>query len=51
MVDLVYTGSIICGVDEKPECFDNKKDLYISCDCDFSKWKRLVKLKIKDKTK
>lgn len=42
-VDLCYTGKIICGVDKKPdEC--GKKDLYIGCDCDFKKWRRLKRI-------
>ena len=47
--DLVYTGEIVCGVDCIPEEFDRKKDLYISCDCDFPRWRRVVKIKSKNK--
>ena len=41
---LLYTGKVICGVKNKPNDFDDKKDLYISCDCDFPKWKNLRRI-------
>jgi hypothetical protein len=40
---LCYTGRIICGVDSIPDGF-TKDDLYISCDCDFKKWRELKKV-------
>ena len=41
---LLYTGTVICGVKDKPKEFDDKKDLYISCDCDFPNWKNLRRI-------
>lgn len=41
---LLYNGKIICGVDNVPEEYDSKQDLFISCDCDFSKWKNLKRV-------
>ena len=38
---LLYSGKILCDVEHKPNDFDNNKDLYITCDCDFSKWKNI----------
>jgi hypothetical protein len=41
---LLYRGKIICGIDNIPDDFNNKLDLFISCDCDFSKWKNLQRI-------
>lgn len=41
---LLYRGKIICGVDIPPAQFDDKQDLFISCDCDFPKWKNLQRI-------
>jgi len=44
MITLMYTGKIITGVSSKPVDFDENEDLYIDCDCDFSKWRVLKKV-------
>ena len=41
---LLYKGKVICGVISKPKEFDDKKDLYIDCDCQFGDWKNLQKV-------
>ena len=41
---LLYSGKIICNVKSKPDNFDDSKDLYITCDCDFSKWKNIKRI-------
>lgn len=43
-ITLMYTGKIITGVQQKPDGFDDKLDLYIDCDCDYSKWRTLKKV-------
>lgn len=45
--DLYYSGEVICGVIGLPEEFDKNKDLFIGCECDFPKWRQLVKIKLK----
>lgn len=47
--DLLYTGKVICGVTETPTGYDKDVDLYINCDCDFPKWRKLVFIKTKSK--
>lgn len=42
---IVYTDSIICGVDGEPDKYEKDKDLYINCECDFSEIRNFVKLK------
>lgn len=41
---LLYNGKVICGVSTLPKEYDEKKDLYINCDCDFSNWKNLKRI-------
>lgn len=41
---LLYTGKIICGVDQVPADFNDMEDLFINCECDFAKWKTLKKI-------
>ena len=41
---LLYSGKIICNAANKPIDFDKNKDLYITCDCDFSKWKNIKRI-------
>ena len=45
--DLYYTGNIYCGINDVPDEYDSKKDLYINCDCEFPKWRKLIKIKHK----
>lgn len=42
--NLLYRGKVICGVDSPPPEYDDKQDLFISCDCDFPKWKNLNRI-------
>lgn len=48
---LVYSGEIILGVEELPDEYDKKKDLYMNCECDFSKYRNIYKLKLKTKSR
>lgn len=48
-MDLLYSGDVFLEVDELPEKYDKDMDLYINCDCDFSKYRNLYKVKIKNK--
>lgn len=41
---LMYRGRIICGVENPPKEFDPKKDIFISCSCDFDKYKNLRRI-------
>ena len=41
---LMYRGKIICDIDSVPPEYDSKQDLFISCDCDFPKWKNLNRI-------
>lgn len=41
---LLYSGKIIYNVTTKPDDFDSAKDLYITCDCEFSKWKNIKRI-------
>jgi len=43
---LVYTGEIIF-VDNLPDEYDKKKDIYLNCECDFSKYRNIYKIKTK----
>ena len=45
---LAYSGKIIAGVETPPPEYDEKKDYYFGCDCDYPKWMRLVKTKSKN---
>ena len=46
-MDLYYTGDVVCGVKRLPDGFDKEKDKFIGCDCEFPKWRKLVKIKTK----
>ena len=41
---LLYTGKVICGVKNKPNELDDKKEREISWDCDFPKWENLRRI-------
>lgn len=41
---LLYSGRIVCGLEERPADFSEADDLYIDCDCDFAKWKSLQRV-------
>lgn len=41
---LYYSGNILYNVSMLPSDFDSKEDLYISCDCEFPKWKNVEKI-------
>ena len=41
---LMYRGKIYCGVSEKPKNFDEDKDLYMDCECNFTEWKNLQRI-------
>ena len=41
---MVYTGKIITGVKGIPEGYDNNKDYYFSCDCDYPGWREIIKV-------
>jgi hypothetical protein len=41
---LLYKGKIYCDVSTLPKDYDPKQDIYINCDCDFSKWKNLKRI-------
>lgn len=41
---LLYKGKIVCGVDRIPDEYDDDKDMYIDCDCDFSQWRNLKRI-------
>lgn len=41
---LMYRGKIICGVKELPKEYDSSKDIFISCECDFDKYKNLKRI-------
>ena len=41
---LLYSGKIFYDIKNRPANFDSKKDLYINCDCDFSKWKNIKRI-------
>jgi hypothetical protein len=41
---LLYSGIIEGNVKQRPKNYDSKKDIYITCDCDFSKWKNLKRV-------
>ena len=38
---LFYYGNIIYNVENTPNDYNNKIDLYLDCDCSFPKWKRV----------
>ena len=41
---LMYKGKIYCGITEKPKNFDEKQDLYMDCECNFTEWKNLQRI-------
>jgi hypothetical protein len=41
---LYYSGNILYNVNMPPNDFDSEKDLYISCDCEFPKWKNVERI-------
>lgn len=41
---LYYKGKIFYNIEELPEEFDSKKDLYFSCDCEFPKWRNVERI-------
>lgn len=41
---LMYRGKIYCDISALPKNFDNDKDLYMDCECNFSEWKNLQRI-------
>lgn len=41
---LLYSGKIICDVSEIPSEYDDSKDYFFDCDCDFPHWKNLKRI-------
>ena len=41
---LMYRGKIYYDVSSLPKNFDNDKDLYMDCECNFSEWKNLQRI-------
>jgi hypothetical protein len=42
-----YYGKIFYNIENLPNDFDDKKDIFLNCDCQFKKIKRIDKINLK----
>ncbi len=40
---LYYSGQIFYNINNLPEMYDKNKDLYIDCDCQYAKYRKIEK--------